>query len=254
MDRFWLCEIGYPEADAEAKLLERLAPSLPEDLRRTMVDYANQVRRLFIGEGDNQQPGETIELTFSTRTLIRWADLTQRFQPLARQGVQPVIHALDRALGFRASRGTRALLHELGQRMFAPPAADHLFLLTPSFPDGYGRLPSSFCQENPMSTDITVLKQLTAIRLDVNIWSARKKLTPADFGTSNLPPESIASLGSKKVCNPEDLRVFGALKARAVALLDRHGVRFLGGCDPETATSVVSSTRGHRQRLQPGQG
>jgi len=91
-----------------------------------------------------------------------------------------------------------------------------------------------------MTTDITVLKQLTAIRLDVNIWSARKKLTPADFGTPNLPPESIASLGSKKVCNPEDLRVFGALKARAVALLDRHGVRFLGGwAIPETATKPV---------------
>ncbi len=91
-----------------------------------------------------------------------------------------------------------------------------------------------------MTTDITVLKHLTAIRLDVNIWSARRKLTPADFGTPNLPPESIASLGSKKVCNPEDLRVFGALKARAVALLDRHGVRFLGGwAIPETATRAV---------------
>ena len=104
------------------KLLERLSPAIPESLRRTMVDYANQVRRLFIGEGDSQQPGETIEVTFSTRTLIRWANLTLRFQPLARQGVQPVIHALDRALGFRASRSTRALLHELGQRMFMPPA------------------------------------------------------------------------------------------------------------------------------------
>ena len=119
MDRFWLCEIGYPDPESEVKLLERLAPSLPEGLRQTMVDYANHVRRLFQGEGDNQQPGETIEVTFSTRTLIRWANLTQRFQPLARQGVQPVIHALDRALGFRASRTTRALLHELGQRMFA---------------------------------------------------------------------------------------------------------------------------------------
>jgi len=118
MDRFWLCEISYPHPDAETQLLERLAPSLPADLRRTMVDFANQVRRLFIGEGDNQQPGETIEITFSTRTLIRWANLTQRFQPLARLGVQPVSYALDRALGYRASRSTRALLHELGQRMF----------------------------------------------------------------------------------------------------------------------------------------
>ena len=118
MDRFWLCEIGYPDAEAEAQLLERRAPALPADLRCTMVEYANQVRRLFIGEGNTQQPGETIEVTFSTRTLIRWADLTLRFQPLARLGVQPITYALDRALGYRASRSTRALLHELGQRMF----------------------------------------------------------------------------------------------------------------------------------------
>lgn len=78
-------------------------------------------------------------------------------------------------------------------------------------------------------TDITVLKHLTALRLEVTIWSARRKLTAADLCAPNLPPETVASLGSKKVCNPEDLRVFGALKSRAVALLDRHGVRFLGG-------------------------
>ena len=78
-------------------------------------------------------------------------------------------------------------------------------------------------------TDITVLDNLMAINLDVNIWTARKKLTPADFGGAELPPEDLASLGSKKVCNPQELRVFGTLKARAVNLLDRTGVRFLGG-------------------------
>nr|WP_232510474.1 hypothetical protein [Desulfovibrio sp. G11] len=41
-----------------------------------------------------------------------------RFQPLAHQGIQPVIYALDRALAYRASRETRAMLHELAQRMF----------------------------------------------------------------------------------------------------------------------------------------
>jgi len=74
-----------------------------------------------------------------------------------------------------------------------------------------------------------ILDCLMAINLDVNIWSARKKLTPADFGGAELPPEDLASLGCKRVCNPEDLRIFGTLKARAVNLLDRHGVRFLGG-------------------------
>ena len=89
-------------------------------------------------------------------------------------------------------------------------------------------------------TDFTVLKQLTAIRLDVSIWSARKKLTPADLGTPDLPPETLTSLGSKKVCDPDDLRIFATLKARAIALLDRHGVRFLGGwAVPETRIKVV---------------
>ena len=91
-----------------------------------------------------------------------------------------------------------------------------------------------------LRTDVTVLKQLTAIRLDVAIWTARKKLTAADFGSSDLPPEKLASLGSKRVCNPEDLRIFAALKARAVALLERTGVRFLGGwAIPEAKTAPV---------------
>ncbi|RXF78004.1 cobalamin synthase [Desulfovibrio sp. DS-1] len=117
LDRFWLCEMGYPEPAAEERLLERIAPQLPTTLRRTMIDYANEVRRLFMGESGTAH-GASIEVTFSTRTLIRWADLTQRFQPLARQGIQPVAYALDRTLGFKAARETRTLLHEIAQRMF----------------------------------------------------------------------------------------------------------------------------------------
>lgn len=80
-----------------------------------------------------------------------------------------------------------------------------------------------------LKTDITALNHLMAINLDVNIWSARKKLTPSDFSGAELPPEELASLGSKKICNPEDLRIFGTLKSRAVNMLDQCGVRFLGG-------------------------
>ena len=118
MDRFWLCEVGYPTPNTEESLLERMAPDIPHELRKSMVSFANEIRRLFTGEGDTQKYGETIEVTFSTRTLIRWAMLTIRFQPLSRQGIQPIRYALDRALGYRASRETRAMLHELAQRMF----------------------------------------------------------------------------------------------------------------------------------------
>lgn len=117
MDRFWLCEIGYPTPKAERELLHRKAPGLPKDIRTRMVEFAGEVRRLFMGEAEGSYR-DTIEVTFSTRTLIRWADLTIRFQPLARQGIQPVTYALDRALGYRASRETRTVLHELAQRVF----------------------------------------------------------------------------------------------------------------------------------------
>ena len=81
-----------------------------------------------------------------------------------------------------------------------------------------------------MKTNPHIIDKLMALHLDVNIWSARKKLSPEDFAhDAVLPPDDLASLGSKRICDPEELRVFGMLKSRAVSLLDRHGIRFLGG-------------------------
>jgi hypothetical protein len=55
-----------------------------------------------------------------------------------------------------------------------------------------------------------------------------------------LPPEELASLGSKKLCDPDSLKVFSALKARAVTLLSNIGVRFLGGwAIPDEETQLV---------------
>lgn len=94
-------------------------------------------------------------------------------------------------------------------------------------------------------TDIKVLDSLLALHLEVNIWTARKKLSPEDFAGATLPPEDLASLGSKRVCDPEALRVFGTLKARAVSLLDRHGVRFLGGwAIPENQADAIVTELG----------
>ncbi len=124
LDRFTICEVGYPSTDVEKSLLARRFPSLPQSLCATMVDYANEVRKLFMGEVSTNNLTSTIEVTFSTRSLLRWGDLTVRFQPLAHQGIQPVTYALDRALGFRASRETRAMLHELAQRMFPQQMED----------------------------------------------------------------------------------------------------------------------------------
>lgn len=117
-DRFMLCEITYPEASVEEQLLGNKYPDLPAKLRKTMINFANEVRKLFMGESQNGDLTDCLEVTFSTRSLLRWADLTVRFQPLAKQGIQPVTYAMDRALAYRASKESRAMLHELAQRMF----------------------------------------------------------------------------------------------------------------------------------------
>ena len=117
LDRFTLCEMGYPDAAVEQKLLKHRFSTLPSDLCDKMVEYANEIRKLFMGEATDTV-ANTIEVTFSTRSLLRWADLTTRYQPLARQGIQPISYALDRALAYRASRETRAMMHELAERIF----------------------------------------------------------------------------------------------------------------------------------------
>lgn len=117
MDRFVLCQVPYPDSKAEHQLLTLSYPELPEALRSQMITLANEVRQLFMGGGDGVLTNR-LEMTFSTRTLLRWADLTLRYQPLAASGIQPVSYALDRALGYRACRESQAVLKELTQRIF----------------------------------------------------------------------------------------------------------------------------------------
>lgn len=103
------------------------------------------------------------------------------------------------------------------------------------------------------ATELGVIDNLMAVNLDVHIWSARKKLTPEDFGGTELPPEELASLGSKKVCDPEALRIFNQLKTRTVSMLDRTGIRFLGGWaipDSDAAEIVEALEQTRREYLE----
>ncbi len=96
----------------------------------------------------------------------------------------------------------------------------------------------------PQPSDIRILDKLLALHLDISLWSARKKLHPKDFddfGGVDLPPDELATLGSKRIAPPESLRIFGTLKARAFNYLDKHGVRFMSGwAIPENkATDII---------------
>lgn len=104
----------------------------------------------------------------------------------------------------------------------------------------------------PLPCDIKVLDNLLALNLNISMWSARKKLTMEDFGNVELPPEELATLGSKRIAPPESLRVFGTLKARAFNYLDRHGVRFMSGwaIPEEKAADIVRELCNIRDEFQ----
>ncbi len=115
MDRFIVVEVGYPKTEEEVNLLQQKFPQIPADILTKMVDFANDVRKNFMG---NSTAHDALEVTLSTRTLIRWAELTLAFQPLSKLGISPVMYALDRALGFRASTTSRVALTEMTKRIF----------------------------------------------------------------------------------------------------------------------------------------
>lgn len=78
------------------------------------------------------------------------------------------------------------------------------------------------------SRNLSVLDSLRMFGLTVNIWSARKKLRAEDLGDDlTLPPSELASLGSKRIIDPDCLKPFETLKRRAVRTLAERGIRFM---------------------------
>ena len=101
-------------------------------------------------------------------------------------------------------------------------------------------------------SDIRILDNLLALNLNVSLWSARRKMSQEDLGGAELPPEDLASLGSKRIADPENLKVFGTLKARAFNYLDRHAVRFMSGwaIPEEKAGEIVQELLNIRTEFQ----
>jgi len=79
---------------------------------------------------------------------------------------------------------------------------------------------------------VDITDQIAVIVLDTTIWSGRRKLRPEDIligAGGNLPPEDVASLGSKKICDPEELNIFTKLDNRMERACLAVGTRFLKG-------------------------
>lgn len=77
-----------------------------------------------------------------------------------------------------------------------------------------------------------ILQNIVVVSLSISLWTGRKKLRPEDIRLGeggSLPPEKLASLGSKKVMDPARLAPFAACKRQAERACLAVGSRFLGG-------------------------
>lgn len=98
LDRFMKINIGYPDAAIEICLLAACAPNLSDELRERMVKAATSIRELFLSDDET-----AIDITMSTRGLLRWAKLCELYKFVSQLGKAPHMYALDRTLLFAAT-------------------------------------------------------------------------------------------------------------------------------------------------------
>ncbi len=91
----------------------------------------------------------------------------------------------------------------------------------------------------------TILDQLDLVKLDIHLWTSAKKLRPEDLKLgdgSKLPPDKLASLGTKKTIDPKALNEFARIKKEAGRICLQTGTRFLGGfANPRTEIPRITA-------------
>ena len=108
--------------------------------------------------------------------------------------------------------------------------------------------------------EIETLSKLLLVGLDVNIWSGRKKLRIEDLGPGvDLPPAELASLGSKRIMDPEQIKLhqqysiaeaahwqrglqsYQKLLRNGASRVDEDAMSLSRECSPATSESSSSS-------------
>lgn len=74
---------------------------------------------------------------------------------------------------------------------------------------------------------------LVCVALDIHLWGGRQALKREhlqqyDSQMANLPPSALASMGSIKICDPEEVRKFARIKNEAIRLLEDNGLPLVG--------------------------
>lgn len=110
LDRYWRVRVDYPDPATEERVLEEAVPQLPAAVRTKLVETAREVRRCSAALSDD--PGG-LDVTVSTRTLVRWGRLTVLYGSLAKKGISPLYYALELALTADADPATREAIFKM---------------------------------------------------------------------------------------------------------------------------------------------
>ncbi|WP_075881903.1 DUF3150 domain-containing protein [Vreelandella massiliensis] len=92
-------------------------------------------------------------------------------------------------------------------------------------------------------TNTETLDQVALVQLNVSVWSGQTQLKAEDIRLGDggkLPPAKVAQIGNKKICNPDDLKVFRTLRETIRNTVTDHGVPLMGGyAIPQDVVSKV---------------
>ena len=117
MDRFRFMIVGYADPEVEEGILMKESSDLGEDVIKKMVRVANEIRSLFMGEGES---GGELSLTMSTRVLRRWARQAIAFRGSKNADGErnALSYALHMALLRRASPEEQVAVLQLAKSVF----------------------------------------------------------------------------------------------------------------------------------------
>ncbi|MHB8697770.1 MAG: DUF3150 domain-containing protein [Sulfuricaulis sp.] len=76
-----------------------------------------------------------------------------------------------------------------------------------------------------------ILNQIVCVNLDIHLFYGRKQLRLDDLknvSNDQVPPRELASLGSKRVCDGDEIQKFVTVKRKAERACEQVAARFLG--------------------------
>lgn len=116
-DRYRMVEVPYMESADEVDLLTKLMPNAPVQVIETMVKTANAVRDQFVGNPKPDGKSGDLTVTFSTRTLLRWARVGISYTRNS-AGACPLGMALAESLTNRCDHVQRVAIHGIAKDLF----------------------------------------------------------------------------------------------------------------------------------------